>query len=176
MKIDADGFSFDFTDAKDVFVFDEKDQLKPRYHGLSYAMKAVDIIVELENDYLFIEVKDFNAPDDYDFKSAIDYEQQKDRKEKFNHLREILKHKYRDTWIYRWAEEKVDKPIRYLCLLTLENGLLSILNKELKQQIPLNQATLRWKTEIARSCAVMNLDRWNTNFPKWPVIRTAARA
>ena len=47
MKIEADGFAFDFTDALDGFVFDEKDKTQPHYHGLSHAMKAVDIIVEL---------------------------------------------------------------------------------------------------------------------------------
>ena len=29
MKIEADGFAFDFTNALDVFVFDEKDKTKP---------------------------------------------------------------------------------------------------------------------------------------------------
>ena len=41
MKIDADGFSFDFTDAINAFVFDEKDKSKPTYHGLP--MKAVEL-------------------------------------------------------------------------------------------------------------------------------------
>jgi len=47
MSIEVDGFEFDFTDAIDVFVFDEKDKTNPMYHGLSHAMKAVDLIVEL---------------------------------------------------------------------------------------------------------------------------------
>ena len=45
MKIEADGFSFDFTNAVDVF--DEKDKNQSHYYGLSHAMKAVDIIIEL---------------------------------------------------------------------------------------------------------------------------------
>jgi hypothetical protein len=52
MKIEADGFSFDFTDAIDAFIFDEKDKKKNHDHSLSQAMKAVDLIVELDNDYL----------------------------------------------------------------------------------------------------------------------------
>ncbi len=71
MKIEVDGFSFDFTDAIDAFIFDEKNKNKAHYHGLSQAMKAVDIIVELDNDYLFIEIKDFHAPDDYNFLNAV---------------------------------------------------------------------------------------------------------
>ena len=65
MKVRADGFEFDFPDALEAFVFDEKDKTNPRFHGLSHAMKAVDLVVELPGDTLFIEVKDFHAPDDY---------------------------------------------------------------------------------------------------------------
>jgi len=57
MKIQCDGFEFDFTDALDVFVFDEQNQASPHYHGLSHAMLAVDLIVEFPDYYLFVEVK-----------------------------------------------------------------------------------------------------------------------
>ena len=65
MIVECDGFEFDFTDALDVFIFDEKDKQKTNYHGLSHAMKAVDIVVELQDYYLFIEVKDFYEPESY---------------------------------------------------------------------------------------------------------------
>jgi hypothetical protein len=172
MKIEADGFAFDFSDALDVFCFDEKDKTKPHFHGLSHAMKAVDLVVELPTDYLFIEIKDFHAPDDYDFKQAIDAAQRQDRQACFNHLREVLTHKLRDTWLYRWAEGKVDKPIRYLCLLTLDNALSSRMGKELQRQLPVGAAGPRWSGVLLQSCAVLNLERWNSNFPKWPVTRT----
>lgn len=161
MKMIVNGFEFEFADAVDAFVFDENDKTLPTYHGLSYAMKAVDLIVELENDYLFVEVKDFHAPDDY---RKGDY---------FNHLREVLKYKYRDSFLYRWAERKLDKPIRYLCLLTLENALISRMNKEIRQQLPPGRPVERWQNAIADSCSVLNEERWNHNFPKWPVSRTA---
>lgn len=172
MNIETDGFSFDFSDALDVFCFDEKNQEKPHFHGLSHAMKAVDLVVELPTDYLFIEIKDFYAPDDYDFKQAIDAAQRQDRQTCFNHLREVLKHKFRDTWLYRWAEGKTDKPIHYLCLLTLDNALLSLMHQELQRQLPVGAAGPRWSGALLQSCAVLNLERWNRNFPKWPVTRT----
>lgn len=171
MRIEADGFEFHFSDAVDAYRFDEKDKTKPNFHGLSHAMKAVDLVVELPTDYLFIEVKDFHAADDYDFKSAIDAAQRDDRRDYFNHLREVLKHKFRDTWLYRWAEGKADKPIRYLCLLTLDNALLSVMSKELRLQLLVGAAGPRWSGELAQSCVVLNLERWNTNFPQWPVAR-----
>ncbi len=160
MRIEVDGFDFDFTDAIDVFVFDEADRTKPRYHGLSHAMKAVDLVVELENAYLFVEVKDFHSPEDY---QGDDH---------FNHLRETLKGKYRDSWLYRWAENKVDKPIRYLCLLTLEDGLISRMNEEMKKQLPQGiPVSSRWQRAIAEVCVVLNLERWNSKFSAWPVSR-----
>ncbi|MDM8515148.1 hypothetical protein QUF76_03025 [Desulfobacterales bacterium HSG16] len=157
MKIEVDGFEFDFQDAINAFIFDEKDKSSPTYHGLSHAMKAVDLIVELENDYLFIEVKDFHEPGKY---------QEGNR---FNHLRDVLKYKYRDSFLYRWAEQKTDKPIRYLCLLTLDNALVSRMNKEIRLQIPSGTSVERWQRAIAKSSAVLNVERWNRNFPKWPV-------
>jgi hypothetical protein len=171
MKVVTDGFVFHFPDALDAFNFDEKNKTNPRFHGLSHAMKAVDLIVELPTDYLFIEVKDFFAPDDYNFKSASHTAQHKDRLDRFNHLRDVLKHKFRDTWLYRWAEDKVDKPVRYLCLLTLDNALLSVLSKELQAQIPVGLAAPRWSRQLAQTCVALNLDRWNASFPKWPVAR-----
>ncbi len=162
MRIEVDGFEFDFTDAIDVFVFDEADKTKSTYHGLSHAMKAVDLIVELDTDYLFVEVKDFYSPEDYQDNNH------------FNHLRETLKGKYRDSWLYRWAENKVDKPIRYLCLLTLENALVSRMNKEMQKQLPPGMPVSRWQRAIADACVVLNLKRWNSNFSAWPVSRIRA--
>jgi hypothetical protein len=120
MKIVVDGFEFDFQDAISALVFDERERTSSTYHGLSHAMKAVDIIVELADDYLFVEVKDFHEPEEYQNRNY------------FNHLRDVLKYKYRDSFLYRWAEQKTDKPINYLCLLTLDNALISRMNKEMR--------------------------------------------
>lgn len=175
MKIEVDGFEFDFSDALDAFRFDEQDTSKPHFHGLSHTMKAVDVVVELPTDYLFIEVKDFHAvADDYNFKSAITPKQREDRQAHFNHLREVLKYKFRDTWLYRWAQGKADKPVRYLCLLTLDNAMLSVLSKELRQQLPVGLAGPNWSGALAQSCVVLNLERWNANFPQWPAVRLVA--
>lgn len=159
MKIQADGFDFEFPDALDAFIFDETDRGSPNFHGLSHAMKAVDMIVELENDDLFVEVKDFHRPDDYQEGGH------------FNHLRNSLKYKYRDTFLYRWAARKIDKPIRFLCLLTLENGLITRMNREMRIQIPWGLPVPRWERLLPTACAVLNEERWNHNFPNWPVRR-----
>ena len=174
MKVRADGFEFDFPDALEAFVFDEKDKTNPRFHGLSHAMKAVDLVVELPGDTLFIEVKDFHAPDDYNFKAAVTDDQRSERRQRLNHLHDVLMHKFRDTWLYRWSERAAgtpDKPVRYLCVLTLDNGLLGTVRKELRRALPVGSAGPRWQRELATACEVLNPQRWNSAFPGWPLNR-----
>jgi hypothetical protein len=158
-KVACDGFEFDFTDALEAFVFDEKAKSSPHYHGLSHAMKAVDIVVELPSRYLFVEVKDFHEPDSYH------------DDEHLAHLLKSLQYKYRDSWLYRWCEGKTDKPITYLCLLELENALLTQFGKELRRQIPVKTAGPRWCNNISDACIALNFVLWNARFPAWPVIR-----
>lgn len=174
MRIQADGFEFDFPGALDAYVFDEQAKTAPRFHGLSHAMKAVDLVVEMPNDTLFIEIKDFHAPDDYNFKVATSDGEKTQRRHSVNHLMNVLVHKFRDTWLYRWSERPAgapDKPVRYLCLLTLDNGLLGVLNKELRQTLPIGMAGPRWQRELGVGCAVLNPQRWATTFPAWPLRR-----
>ena len=174
MKGKADGFEFEFPEALYAYVFDEKDKHAPRYHGLSHAMKAVALVVELPNDTLFIEVKDFHAPDDYNFRAAVTDDQRTERRQSLNHLRDVLVHKFRDTWLYRWSERAAgapDKPVRYLCVLTLDNGLLGVVSKEMNQVLPNGRAGPRWQRELAHACVVLNPQRWNSAFPAWPLTR-----
>lgn len=167
MRIDADGFSFDFTDAIDAFVFDETDRSNPNYHGAP--MKAVDIVAEFEYAYVYVEMKDFDDPDMYDPDLAEDEEALKERHDHFKWLKNYLKYKYRDTYLYRHAEDKVDKPIHYICLLTLDSPLNTVMQKDLTRELPTGRASRRWTREIVRSCQVVNVAKWNDNFPKWPV-------
>jgi hypothetical protein len=174
MKIQADGFEFDFPGALEAFVFDEQDKNALHFHGLSHAMKAVDLVVEMPNDTLFIEIKDFHAPDDYNFKAATSDDETSQRRQSVNHLMNVLVHKFRDSWLYRWSERPVgvpDKPVHYLCLLTLDNGLLGVLNKELRQTLPVGVAGPRWQRELGVNCAMLNPQRWATLFPAWTLRR-----
>jgi hypothetical protein len=95
-------FQFDFTAAVQALRFDEMSKASPHYHGLSHCMKAVDFIVEREHDWLFIEVKDFTSP-------GAEYEEGK--------LQNNLIGKFRDTFLYRWAENKMDKEVKYICVV-----------------------------------------------------------
>lgn len=167
MKIAADGFAFDFTDALDAFVFDEKDKSKTTYHGAP--MKAVDIVAEFANAYVFVEMKDFDDPATYDVKDFIDENDLSVKRDRFKGLKNYLKYKYRDTYLFRHAEQKVNKPIHYICLLNFDNALNTFMRKELVKELPVGKASRRWKHEIAKSCQVVNVEKWNKSFPKWPV-------
>lgn len=175
MKIldNVDGFKFEFAEALDAYIFDEKDPLTPNFHG--GFMKGVDIVAEYENAYVYIEMKD------YDEEFALKYdvrpyrqtgqertpeeiEEEKEVRRSFKWLKNYLKYKYRDTFSYRYAEGKVDKPIHYICLITFENALNSIMNKELTRELPIRNKGRRWVKEIARSCKVLNVESFNRNF------------
>lgn len=170
MKIvEADGFVFRFEDALDAFVFDEKDRTKPTFHGAP--MKGVDIVAEFKEDYLYVELKDYDDPSIYDLLGAATDNEKLLRQDRFNWLKNYLKYKFRDSYLYRHAEHKVDKPVHYICLITFDNALNSRMQKSLKQELPVGKASSRWVQGLAKSCHVVNLEKWNEIFPKWPATR-----
>jgi len=167
MRIKADGFDFNFKNALDVFVFDEQDETKPTYHGLP--MKAVDLVAEFPNAYVYVEMKNFDDSDMYDPKLATDDKEIRKRRDHFKWLKNYLKYKYRDSYLFRHAEDTVNKPIHYVCLLTFDNALNITMQKALRKELPVGLASTRWKREIVKSCHVVNVAKWNATFPKWPV-------
>lgn len=154
--IEIDGYSFDFPDAADAFVFDETDQSKPNFHGVTQ-LKCVDIIAEFEDSYIFIEIKDYDDPSISDVKNSQLDHQRKTRQEHFRWLKNYLKYKYRDSYLYRHAEDKVNKPIHYICLTNFDNALNHKMQKDLKYELPVGKVS----------------KRWNQNFPKWKLCRLA---
>jgi hypothetical protein len=106
--------------------------------------------------------------------SAITEEEKRCRQDSLRWLKNYLKYKYRDSYLYRYAEQKVEKPIHYVCLVTFDNGLNSFLQKQLKRELPVGRVCRRWLQAIATSCQVVNIEKWNENFPKWTVTRLTA--
>jgi hypothetical protein len=175
MKIvKADGFEFRFEDALDAFVFDETDSAKPTFHGAP--MKGVDIVAEFNKAYVYVELKDYDDTSIYDVLGVLTEDEKKSRQDCFKWLKNYLKYKFRDTYLYRYAEQKVEKPVHYVCLITFDNALNSRMQKSLKQELPVGKVSRRWVFPLATSCQVVNLDKWNENFPKWPVTRIATTA
>lgn len=172
ITVQTDGFQFEFSDAIEAFVFDETDKTKPTFHGAP--MKGVDIVAEFTDAYIFVELKDYDDTALIDIMNAVTDDEKQQRQAHFKWLKNYLKYKYRDSFLYRYAEQKVDKPIHYICLTNFDNALNSIMKKALKKERPIGKASPRWKNIIARSCHVINMDKWNENYPKWPVKRISA--
>ncbi|HCF96072.1 MAG TPA: hypothetical protein DEW46_13520 [Verrucomicrobia bacterium] len=155
---------FDFAGAIEAFKFDEQARELKTYHGLSHCMKAVDFVVEYSDHYLFVEIKQPRTPERYG----------SDR-DKFDLIQDLTK-KFRDTFLYRWAEDKLDKPVYYHCLVELDNAQTSYLMKQLKNQLPTEKQPQRWRRPLARSCSVANQATWNATFPNIQASRVAGGA
>jgi hypothetical protein len=169
MIVVSDGYQFDFTDAIEAFKFDETDSALPTFHGAP--MKAIDIIAEFPDVCLFVEVKEYDQPEEFDGFLTAD----KGKLDNFNWLKNYLKYKYRDSYLYRHAENMTDKPVHYLCLLNFDDALNSVMRKNLRSELPVGKASRRWVRILAQSCQVLNLADWNRNFPKWPVQKIGVR-
>lgn len=152
---------FDFSGAINAFKFDQQNQDLATYHGLSHCMKSVDFIAEYADYYLFVEIKDPRDPARYG--TATDKAK----------LIKSLATKFRDSFLYRWAENKLDKPVRYQCLVELDNAQTLYLMNKLKNQLPTNRQPAQWHRPLACLCAVVNRETWNRNFPNIQVNRIA---
>lgn len=139
-------------------------------HGLSHCMKAVDFIVELEDRVLFVEFKDPENPQAQAKDSAAFI-----KKFLSGQLDTDLKTKYRDSWLYEWAEGRARKPIYYLVLIgasTLSDADLLVRTDSLKRQLPVAGPGDRpWKKPFVAGCAVLNLAAWNKVLPQIPASR-----
>ncbi len=142
-------------------------------HGLTHCMKAVDFIIELQDRYLFIELKDPFHPKSRD----------KDREKWISNflsgkIDEDFKYKYRDSFLYEWASKKIDKPIYYYVLVAINNlteAELITRTDALKRKIPLHgPSSGSWKRDIIKGCMVFNIETWNKNLTPYPVTRATS--
>lgn len=167
MKIYEDNLEFDFSDAISVRKFDDNNHHKLLDHGMS----AVDFIVELDSAYLFVEVKDPSNPKGKCRNIEADRAKLTSNSHDYReNMKLCLSKKFRDTFIYRWAENKIDKPIHFLTIMTLEQPLLDNFVGNLRNVLPIDRAPC-WQNYLVHSCHVLNIESWNRNFPKWHVQR-----
>ncbi len=139
-------------------------------HGLSHCMKAVDFIVEMDDRICFVEFKDPDNPKAHH-----------EERVKFvgdflgGQIDSDLKTKFRDSWLYEFAEGRVKKPIYYLVLIgasSLSKAELLVRTEALKRQMPVAGPGDRpWKKPFVAGCAVMNLAAWNDAIPHIPASR-----
>lgn len=170
MKLRERDLEIDFTDAIDAIVFDQMKADKPGYHGIGQ-MHRVDFVVELEEAILFVEVKDPGNPKAQAEGLAKFHGELQD-----GTLSDTFAAKFIDTFLYRWAEERLHKPVHYVSLVTLEDSeLLPNFSDEIARKLPpMGKAVPRWKRQLAENCQVFNIELWNQSFPKWPAARIQA--
>jgi hypothetical protein len=130
-------------------------------------MPRVDFIIELPEAIYFVELKDPGRPD------AVDVGGRKMLKKIENGTLEAsLIEKYFFSFFFRWAENKLEKSVHYLCLITFESPLLQEIEVRLEQQLKqLFEKSTRWVRSPLLSCQVHNIETWTEVFPNWPVKR-----
>ena len=132
-------------------------------------MKAVDWILELPDRIYFIEVKDPDAPE------AKHHSQRNDflRRFRASKLTSDLVVKFRDSFLYEWACNRVDKPISYYVIVasdTLDDALLLSRTDDLKSKLPVGKLA-NWTRAVAHNCGVFNIAKWNDVFREYPLLR-----
>lgn len=156
-------FEFDFPNAKALYKFDERDHLSPTFHGVP--MQAVDVMAEFPNFQLWIEIKEFQPSEIEAMKKEGD--QQKKGCDVHNkaHLTKNLKHKFRDTFLYRYCENKLDRDVVFVCLTNFDDTLNGFYKKELIKQIPAGLSSKRWNKQLIDKSLliVVNENSWHRN-------------
>lgn len=163
MTLTVDGYRFDFPHAVDAYKFDETDKHSENYHGVQQ-LKAVDLMVEFPKCYLWVEIKSYDDLHVFDAESicpncgaVVNHRQW---------LKRNLIRKYRDTFLYRYCEKKLDKPVIYICLLNFNSALLTFFKKELRLGIPTGCPNpKRWNRPLLEKDRLIVTDEagWNRN-------------
>lgn len=131
-------------------------------HPLSDCMKAVDWLIEEEDRLIFVEIKD---PEQAVSEHAQELEAFRTRVQE-GQIDMQLVQKYRDSFLYRWAEGDLKDEKWYVVLMTgIEDALLLPLLERLKQKLPSRARTVpSWERTIADKCLVLSLEKWNVLF------------
>jgi len=153
-KITENDLEFDFSGSVSAFQYDDS-----RYHGCS-TMKRVDFIVEYDECYRFIEVKDPDCPD-----ATQTNRDNFALKFRNGNLIPELAGKYRDSLLFFKLQEKKEKNIQYLVLLSmssLDAAMLLTKGDELRRVIPIGHVD--WAKDSVSRCVILNLETWKQRF------------
>lgn len=138
-------------------------------HGMSHCMKAVDFIVDTPAARIFLEIKDPDA--------AVSPETPVEYAEKLcvGKLDTALLYKYRDGWLYTYANNIMRKRPHYYFILIGLAGLstdsISRRSNALQQKTSLEGPSGPWARPFVDQVFVFNLESWNRNFPQFRAIR-----
>ena len=156
----------------------EWDELDKQGVKLPVRMKFVDLVIERDADVLLVEIKDPSHS------KSPDKEQNSYLKRLSDNsvLTQELTPKARDSYSFLHLMERDGKPFKYIVLIGLDafdpsqqKAVLAGFKDRLMADIRC-EAYEAWKRKHIADCAVLSVETWNQNFPKWPVTRLAAAA
>jgi len=140
------------------------------HHRLSHCMKAVDFIPELDDRYIFIEIKDPQHPK-ADSKNVFEFIE----KLKSHNILNDLKTKYRDSFLYEFGLGRANKDNYYYVLIALDSltpNLLRHQSEELQKRIPIKGLKgISWSKPFVKDCAIFNIETWNHYLSQFPINR-----
>ena len=165
MKLDLreERVRLDFPNALALYKFDERERLSPTFHGAP--MKAVDVLAEFPTFQLWIEIKEYTPEEIQEMKDERD----KGKPGELHHktwLVNNFKYKFRDTFLYRFCEEKIDLPVVYVCLTNFDHALNIFFRRQLINQLPTGKVMPdRWRKELIAKNHVFVVDEgdWQRN-------------
>lgn len=162
-QVVTDDLIFSFERVQNAYKFDDNDKASPHLHGVS-VLKAVDILVETRDALFLIEAKDYR-------KALSEYNSHhghKTAEEIVIELKNTLKLKARDSYLYIHAEQNPRKSIHFVCLLIdLDPVYLSELQKYLKRELPVGRSGPRWKKSLFDAVHVLGAKEFREVFPDW---------
>lgn len=153
---------FDFSSALEAIIFDDNALHNPS------TIKRVDFIAELNDRFLFLEIKDPDQP------GAANPEAFRTKLLTGNLIPDLAG-KYRDSYWFRSHSGKVTKPIYYVVLISmasLDPALLLSKQDELKRSLPILHTD--WHQPSAAGCVILNLDQYKRQFGATSVRRVSA--
>lgn len=142
-----------------------------RAHNLSHAMKAVDFIIERNQSFWFVEVKDPSHP------KALPADRSRFLADlKAGNLDMDLARKYRDSWLYMWASGRkvATGDCRYYIILIYPFNSAHLMTRTdaLRRKLPVNPPKVRWIRSFVDECAVFTTKSWNRRFKDYPITIT----
>jgi hypothetical protein len=151
-------------DAKDgdlYFDFPEADSQEPFDDEATFGtttIQPVDFIVDIDERYVFIEVKDHDNPVAKNQQAIL-------AKLRDGRLIRKLAGKYRDSRFFFEFQQRSPKPVHYVVVLSwaaVDNALLLAKTEELKLAIPISHASHR--LSCLDQCIILNLEQFKKRF------------
>jgi hypothetical protein len=152
MKLQERDLEFDFEGAVEAVKFDDG-----KTHTFS-SVQPVDFVVEYEDCYRFVEVKDPDEP------GAANIEAFR-VKLKSGKLIRSLAGKYRDSLFFRGFQKNPQKNVEYVVMLSmgaLDDALLLAKQDELHRSIPFSHQS--WQCNSATVCVILNFNQWKKRY------------